>query len=219
MLGSLIPRPVTVTRWDLDNPSEIDHFPYDTMLILPFLLAFWSMPASQDPDSLVLVDFQRSTTADWFVVNDGVMGGISTSTMEVTADGNGVFAGRLSLENNGGFASVRTVVESDLSPFVALVLRVRGDGRRYQVRLRTNDRFDGLAYRAEFDTEPGSWTTVVLPFETFVPTFRGYTPPNAPALDPSAIRQLGFLIGDKREGAFQLAVQRVVAVRDLPRDP
>jgi hypothetical protein len=186
------------------------------MLILAVIMTVWSVPPFQQPDSLDLVDFRRSPAADWFVVNDGVMGGVSTSTMEVTADGTGVFAGRLSLENNGGFASVRTSPASgDLSAFAGLVLRVRGDGRRYQVRLRTDRRFDGLAYRAEFDTEAGRWITVVLPFDSFDPTFRGYVPPDAPPLDPGAIRQLGLLIGDEREGAFRLEVQRIIAVRDL----
>jgi hypothetical protein len=178
------------------------------------------MPAHQQSDSLVIVDFSRSETADWLVVNDDVMGGISSSTMEVTPEGIGVFAGRLSLENNGGFASVRTQLESgDLSSFVGFVLRVRGDGRRYQVRLRTDDRFDGIAYRAEFETELDRWIEVVLPFGAFVPTYRGYIPTNATPLDPGAIRQFGILIGDEREGAFRLEIERVVAVRERPQDP
>jgi monofunctional biosynthetic peptidoglycan transglycosylase len=190
------------------------------MLPLTVFLSLWAIPAHQQADSLVLVDFSRSATADWFVVNDGVMGGISSSTMELSSDGTGVFAGRLSLENNGGFASVRTYLEGyDLSTFAGLVLRVRGDGRRYQVRLRTDARFDGIAYRAEFDTEPDEWTTVVLPFGTFAPTFRGYVPPNAPPLEPGAIRQFGLLIADEREGAFRLEVERVLAIRELPQDP
>jgi len=183
--------------------------------VLYFLLALWSTPASAQPDSLVLVDFSRSAADAWFVVNDGVMGGLSSSDMVVTADGTGLFAGRLSLENNGGFASVRTAVRSDLTAFRGLVLQVRGDGRTYEVRLRTEDRFDGIAYRAEFDTEPGEWMTVVLPFDRFVPTFRGYVPRDAPPLDPSAIGQLGLLLGDKREGAFRLEVRRIIAVREL----
>ncbi len=192
------------------------HRTYHTMLTLPLLVTLGSMPAPQQPDSLVLVDFHSSTAADWFVVNDGVMGGISSSSMEVTANGTGVFAGHLSLENNGGFASVRTIpAASDLSGFAGLALRVRGDGRRYQLRLRTDSGFDGLAYRAEFDTEPDVWITVVLPFDTFVPTFRGYVPRNAPPLDTGTIRQLGLLIGDKREGAFRLEIQRIVAVAIL----
>ncbi len=190
------------------------------MLSLTVLLTLWAVPASQQPDSLVLVDFPRSTTADWFVVNDGVMGGISSSTLEVSSDGTGVFAGDLSLENNGGFASVRTYLEGyDLSTFAGLVLRVRGDGRRYQVRLRTDDRFDGVAYQAEFDTDPDAWITVALPFAAFAPTFRGYVPANAPPLEPGAIRQLGFLIADKREGTFRLEIARVLAKAELPQDP
>jgi hypothetical protein len=187
------------------------------MLTLPLLLALWTVPVTQQPDSLVLVDFSQPAETDWFVVNDGVMGGRSSSSMRTTEDGTGVFTGRLSLENNGGFASVRTALsQPDLSPYAGLVVRVRGDGRRYQVRLRTDGSFDGIAYRAEFDTEADTWTTVVLPFDAFVPTFRGYVPRNAPPLDRSAVRQLGFLLGDKREGDFRLEVERVVAVRDLP---
>jgi monofunctional biosynthetic peptidoglycan transglycosylase len=190
------------------------------MVILSVLLTLGPVNAYQQPDSLVLVDFPRATAADWFVVNDGVMGGLSTSSMQVSEDGTGVFAGRLSLENNGGFASVRTVpAVGDLSDFAGLLLRVRGDGRRYQLRLRTDSGFDGLAYRAEFETEPDSWITVVLPFDRFEPTFRGYVPRNAPPLDPGAIRQLGLLIGDKREGEFRLEVQLIIAVHDLPQDP
>jgi NADH dehydrogenase [ubiquinone] 1 alpha subcomplex assembly factor 1 len=173
-----------------------------------------TLPSAQ-PDSVIVVDFARAP-GEWFVVNDGVMGGVSSSTIVVTADGIGVFAGRLSLENNGGFASVRTDVSGvDLSGTAGLVLRVRGDGRAYQVRLRTDERFDGIAYSATFPTEPGRWQTVVLPFDAFVPTFRGSTPRNAPPLDPGAVRQLGLLIGDKREGPFRLEVERITAVRDL----
>ena len=190
------------------------------MIMLPVLLTIGTMPVLPQPDSLVLVDFSHATAAEWFVVNDGVMGGVSSSTLQVTASGTGVFAGQLSLENNGGFASVRTEVTApDLSAFAGLVLRVRGDGRRYLVRLRTHARFDGLAYQAEFDTESDRWTVVVLPFAAFVPTFRGYTPPNAAPLDPGAIRQLGLLIGDKREGPFRLEVGQIVARRDLRTDP
>jgi hypothetical protein len=91
------------------------------MLIFAVIMTLWSVPASQQPDSLVLVDVARSTADDWFVVSDGVMGGVFSSSMEVTSGGTGVFAGRLSLENNGGFASVRTAPASgDLSAFASI---------------------------------------------------------------------------------------------------
>ncbi len=190
------------------------------MHVLPLLLTICAMTPPQQTDSIVLMDFARPEAGDWFIVNDGVMGGVSSSTMQNTSDGTGVFAGELSLENNGGFASVRTAMEvSDLSRFAGLTLRVRGDGRRYQVRLRVDDRFDGIAYRAEFDTKPDEWTTVALPFASFVPTYRGYVPPGAPPLDPDAVRQFGFLIADKQEGPFRLEIDYVTAQRTLPSGP
>ena len=101
------------------------------MYVLPLLLSFWVVPPSSLPDSLVIADFSRMTAADWFVVNDGVMGGISSGRMRPVGDDVAAFSGHVSLENNGGFASVRTVLEpGDLSAFAGLALRVRGDGRR-----------------------------------------------------------------------------------------
>lgn len=183
------------------------------MLLLSILLAVGVVQHAPQSDSLVLVDFTRSPVSQWFVVNDGVMGGMSSGRIRATPSGTGVFEGELSLENNGGFASVRTNLSTfDLSAFEALVLRIRGDGRTYQVRLRTDDRFDGIAYRAAFETEADTWTTVVVPFDVFVPTFRGYTPRDAPPLDRRAVRQLGLLLGDGREGAFRLEIERIVAV-------
>lgn len=44
----------------------------------------------------------------WQAVNDGVMGGISDGRFRITADQTMEFSGTLSLENNGGFASVRS---------------------------------------------------------------------------------------------------------------
>lgn len=185
------------------------------MLFLLLTLTVQTTPASPGPDSVVVVDFARAA-GEWSVVNDGVMGGVSSSTIGVSDDGVGVFTGRLSLENNGGFASVRTDVSGiDLAGLAGLVLRVRGDGREYQVRLRTDGRLDGIAYAATFRTEPDRWLSVVLPFDAFLPTYRGYTPRNAPPLDAAAVRQLGLLIGDKREGPFRLEIDRIVAVRDV----
>ena len=56
-----------------------------------------------------LFDFSTATNAPaWQVVNDDVMGGVSTSRFSVT-NGVAVFRGEVSLENNGGFASVRSL--------------------------------------------------------------------------------------------------------------
>jgi monofunctional biosynthetic peptidoglycan transglycosylase len=158
-------------------------------------------------DSNNLIDFSVSDRCDWYEINDTVMGGVSRSGIRRTDRGTGVFAGELSLENNGGFASVRTLLgRTDLSSHAGLEIRVRGDGRSYQLRIRTNDRFNGIAYRSEFETTDGEWTTVRIRFSEFLPTFRGRTPSDAPPLDTTSIHQLGFMLADKHPGLFSLEI-------------
>jgi len=143
----------------------------------------------------------------WQTVNDGVMGGISSSRM-VEADGVLTFKGELSLENNGGFASVRRLVETDLSQVTGARLEVRGDQRTYQFRLRQNDRFDGVAWRAEFTTT-AEWQTVELSFDQFVPVFRGRRVPDAGPVVAASIKQIGFLLADKTPGPFKLQIRSI----------
>lgn len=149
----------------------------------------------------------------WVVVNDGVMGGVSTGRLRVLDDGTSVFSGRLSLENNGGFASVRCVLDAmDLRGYAGIRIRVRGDGRRYQLRLRTDDAMDGVAYRAEFDTLEDEWTTVEVPFSAFEPSFRGRIL-DGPPLDLESVAQIGILLADKQPGPFWLEINGATAYR------
>lgn len=153
-----------------------------------------------------IVDFAESRATGWEIVNDGVMGGLSSSDIAVTAAGTALFEGFVSLDNNGGFASTRALLSLDLSAYEGIVLRVRGDGRRYQLRFRTDAAFDGIAYQAEFETVSGEWQEIRLPFGGFQATFRGYVPRGSGPLDPARIRQVGILIGDKKQGSFALEI-------------
>jgi monofunctional biosynthetic peptidoglycan transglycosylase len=170
--------------------------------ILPFLLAL-----------MVIFDFSPpETTEGWRIVNDGVMGGLSRSEFILTEDSTAVFRGVLSLENYGGFASVRSATgKFDLGAHEGIELRVLGDGRMYQIRLRTDSRYDGVAYRYEFDTIDGEWLTVRAPFSGFEPTFRGRILTDYKPLDPSDIQQVGFMIADKISGPFRLEIDKVSA--------
>lgn len=143
----------------------------------------------------------------WVAVNDGVMGGRSTGGPMV-ADGRLEFRGELSLANNGGFASVRSVGRDfDLGEASAVVLRVRGDGRRYQLRLATDARYRGVAvsFGAGFATTAGEWSEVRVPLDGLEATVRGAVL-QGPPMDRSRVREIGLLIGDKREGPFALSV-------------
>jgi len=147
----------------------------------------------------------------WRVVNDSVMGGVSTSSVNYE-DGNLIFSGNVSLKNNGGFASMRTLpVKMNLEEYSHLSLRVKGDGNRYSFRLWTSSRWDEASYVTNFETIENEWTEVHLPLKDFYPQFRGYQLRDYPALDASKIRQLGILISDKQEGEFKIAVDWIKA--------
>jgi len=157
-----------------------------------------------------LIDFSESDHSEWYAINDDVMGGVSQSAIRRTKQGTGLFSGELSTENNGGFASVRTVWgRHDLSAYAGLEIRVRGDGRTYQLRLRTDDSVDGVAYRAQFETLDAEWTTIRVPFSQFLPTFRGRILSDVPPLDTSRIEQVAFMLADKTPGPFSLEIDFV----------
>jgi monofunctional biosynthetic peptidoglycan transglycosylase len=180
-----------------------------TTLALTLVIGTMNADAASE---IILFDFTTATNSPgWQVVNDEVMGGVSTSRFEVLPHG-AVFSGVLSLENNGGFASVRSSpVRQSLSGFDAFVIRVRGDGRRYKFTVRTGTGFDTPLYQCDFTTKRDEWEEYRLPFKDFIPTFRGRVLTDAPPLNPAKVTSLGFLISDKQEGPFQLEVAWIKA--------
>ncbi len=160
-----------------------------------------------------LFDFQAATHSPaWEVVNDDVMGGVSTSQFQVLTNGCTVFSGTVRLENNGGFASVRSApLRENLTGLAAFVLRVRGDGRSYKFSVRTGVIYDTPLYQCSFTTKPGEWEEYRLPFKDFVPTFLGRILTDVPPLNPAKVTSVGFLISDKQEGPFKLEVAWIKA--------
>jgi len=54
--------------------------------------------------SQLFFDFNHNTNiSDWKIIDDVVMGGKSNGKFNIDSDGNGVFSGDVSLDNNGGF--------------------------------------------------------------------------------------------------------------------
>lgn len=166
-------------------------------------------------DEVMLFDFNSNdAVALWRAVNDTVMGGISTGRIEQSADGKAVFTGEVSLENNGGFASVQgPEIEPALGGFDGIAIRVRGDGKRYKCGLRTDDQFDGVSHQASFATTAGEWQVVQVPFADFIPTYHGRRLSEDKRLKPEHIRKLGFLISDKQDGIFRLEIDWIKAYR------
>ena len=189
-----------------------------SLFLFPLMISGISRADDKHP---VVFDFDAPKEAQrWRPVNDGVMGGRSEGAFRVSPDGILKFYGNLSLENRGGFASVRSrTTELELPQAEALLIRVRGDGRSYYCNLYVPSKRIAYSYRAKIDTKAGRWQEVRLPLTSFRATWFGRTLPDAPKIDAKNVRALGFMIADKKAGPFKLEVDWIRAAGKAASEP
>ena len=161
-----------------------------------------------EPEKGRVMDFSDPNVARrLWVVNDGVMGGVSQSRFRHDAEGV-VFEGEVSLRNNGGFASLRgPVAWADGTS--TLELAVHGDGKRYRLLLRMDSAPGAASYQCEFDAlGPQTHRFTAADFQA---TFRGRIVSAAPLVFARVV-EFGVLIADKQEGPFVLQLRHIRAL-------
>jgi hypothetical protein len=155
----------------------------------------------------MLYDFNsNSSKSDWQIVDDGVMGGRSDGGFAINEAGNGVFQGTVSLENNGGFSSVRHGLNAKVTDQTKVKLTLKGDGKVYQFRLKSSP-YDRHSYISEFQTT-GDWQEVVIPLASMYPAFRG-NKLSIPNFNSTQISEMAFLIGNKKPQTFRLEISKI----------
>lgn len=173
--------------------------------MIKYLLILLTLSAYTNSNMNKIYTFStQSNIKEWRVVNDGVMGGISKSSLVLTDTGNGKFSGHVSLANYGGFASIQlntSIKLVDEKKFI--VLRIKGDGKRYEFRLKgLNSQSE--SYVHQFSTS-GKWENIKLALNEFYPQYRG-SKLNIPNFNFKSIEQLSFLIANKQEEDFELLI-------------
>jgi transforming growth factor-beta-induced protein len=177
------------------------------------LAALLSSTARAEAEEKTLTRFDGTDGLRWQTVNDDVMGGRSRGGFELTSEKTLRFSGETSLQNNGGFSSIRTRRQPlELGGTDGLALRVRGDGRTYKVSLQTAGTSWRVSYWADLPTVAGQWTEARIPFAAWVPTSFGREL-SGPALEVASIDSVGFMIYDKKAGPFSLEVASIAAYR------
>ncbi len=159
-------------------------------------------------ESKTIADFKtEETSLLWNIVNDGVMGGISRGEAYVTNESCLFFTGSISLENNGGFSSIRSFGQGfDLSDWSGIELRVKGDGRKYYFTSRSG-RFD---FWHPMETKKDEWITVRIPFRSFYATTFGRRIPGI-RLNSKSISSFGIMLFDKKDGPFTIELDYIKA--------
>lgn len=185
-----------------------------TTLAFTLLILMGSMVMADDKPQ-PLFDFTGADAAkEWQAVNDGVMGGVSEGKFKISDKKTVEFFGTLSLENNGGFASVRTKAKKlGLEKGDTLVAKVRGDGREYTLNLYLNKPLIAFSYRATVQTKKDEWIEVKVPLDKFEATSFGRVVKDAGAVKPEEVNALGFMLSDKKAGAFKMEVEWIKVER------
>lgn len=158
--------------------------------------------------SQIIYDFNsEKQLQDWIIVNDDVMGGVSSSQLEFDDSGNILFSGKISLKNNGGFASMRCNLSTyNYSRKKVINIRLKGDGKMYQLRIKKN-RFDYYSYVYSFSTS-GFWEVISINLSDMYPSYRGMRINDA-NYRASNIQQLSILISNNVEENFSLKIDKI----------
>lgn len=161
----------------------------------------------QDTSPVIFNGADTNSLSDWFVVNDGVMGGLSQGSLTLSNAGNIQYTGTVRLENNGGFSSLRhTFKTKEVSKYSFVVLKIKGDGKNYQFRIKS-DTSQRFSYITGFKTS-GSWETIKLRLDSFYPSFRGITL-NQPNYPGKVMEEIAILIGNKQKQSFSLEIEKI----------
>ncbi|WP_290860648.1 CIA30 family protein [Flavobacterium sp.] len=156
----------------------------------------------------LIYDFNKnSSPKDWRIIDDGVMGGLSQGKFSIDPDGNGVFAGTVSLENNGGFSSVRYQFDKiKVTKDSKVRIRLKGDGKEYQFRIKDKTS-SYYSYITTFKTS-GNWESIEIKLSDLYPSFRGRTL-DLPNFKSDSFEEIVFLIGNKKNESFQLLLDKI----------
>ena len=159
-------------------------------------------------NGFILIDFnKKSQINNWTVINDVVMGGRSEADFNINSEGYAVFSGQVSLENYGGFSSVRYRFESmDVIKYKKVILKLKGDGKIYQFRIKS-DLSHAHTYVKHFQTS-GEWETIEIDFKDMHPQFRGRVLDMA-NYSGKRMTEIAFLIANKKAEAFRLEIDKI----------
>jgi hypothetical protein len=156
----------------------------------------------------IVFDFNKNSNIEgWRIVDDVVMGGRSSGSFKLSPKGFGLFEGQISLENNGGFSSVRYQFKKlKVNEANKIIIRLKGDGKNYQFRVK--DKMNTYySYIASFQTS-GEWQDIEIPLKDMYPSFRGRKL-DLPNFSHDYIEEIVFLIGNKTPEKFKLQIDKI----------
>ncbi|XP_074005664.1 complex I intermediate-associated protein 30, mitochondrial [Numenius arquata] len=141
-----------------------------------------------------------------------------TLNTEVPRDGETKYSGYCSMRAKPPVGSFARKKYYDWSNFNSLYLRVRGDGRPWMVNIYTDPYFshqkDDLYNYFMFTRGGPYWEEIKIPFSKFFLSSRGRVQDDQHPIWLDKVSTLGFTIGDKVDGPFQLEIDFIGLLND-----
>ncbi|NWX81941.1 CIA30 protein, partial [Nothoprocta ornata] len=141
-----------------------------------------------------------------------------TLNTEVPRDGETQYSGYCSMRSRPLVGSFGKKKYFDWSNFNCLYLRVRGDGRPWMINIYTDPYFshhkDDLYSYFMFTRGGPYWEDIKIPFSKFFLSSRGRIQDNQHPIWLDKISTLGFTLGDKVNGPFQLEIDFIGLIND-----
>lgn len=151
----------------------------------------------------------QNNTETWRIVNDAVMGGLSTSG--ITENKNSIlFKGETSLDNNGGFASMRTLIEKDsLKDCTTMTIRFKSSStdRTFGLSLKTSQRYYIPYHKFTFSPKTNDWEEL----KVNITEFKHYRiseiiGENMPLDVLSEVFNIALIVSDTKAGPFDIEI-------------
>lgn len=178
------------------------------MSILIHMVSALLLTISAQPNTTSLLNSSIMKRDDkWRIVNDGVMGGLSTSIVNVNDEGKIIFRGNVSLKNNGGFASLRSpIIDYNFEKCSGIEILIKGDGKKYGISMKETSYFTGSFYTVNFQTQKDDWITIKIPFDSFALYYYGRKVRTDSPIPLNKIKEISLLIGERQEGIFNAEI-------------
>ncbi|KAL7889235.1 hypothetical protein AOLI_G00014930 [Acnodon oligacanthus] len=133
-------------------------------------------------------------------------------------DGETRYSGYCTLRSKQPLSSFNRKRHFDWSSFNTLVLRIRGDGRPWMVNISAETFFSHQRddiYSYFLYTRGGPyWQDIKIPFSKFFLSSRGRIQDDQHALWLDKVNTIGFTLGDKADGPFQLEIDFIALCND-----
>jgi len=176
----------------------------------------------QPPAVFPLITFDNPEVFDsWKLVSDDVYGGKSNGKFYFDQNSKkGVFEGHLSLEcppglTRSGFIAVTSpegLIPDEIEEYDTLRIKIKGDGRIYTCNIKQESKIPNQLFQSYFTTIADKWTDLDIPFDQFFLTSDGMLQEMNQRFVWRNIENIGFLLGQRKEGPFRIEFESISAV-------